>query len=335
MMRRLKAEWEKHKLILMAFPHENTDWAKDGTLKEAIVPFLRISQAIAYSQTVYILCKNKSKIEELFCSKRNLIFIESDFDDTWTRDYGALSIEEDGEPKLLDFTFDGWGGKFEATLDNQINQTLQKKGYFGITPMESIDFVLEGGSIDSDGEGTILTTSECLCNLNRNGGKSRAEIEEIFAKYLGAKRVLWLESGYLAGDDTDSHIDTLARFASKDTIIYQSCEDPEDEHFEALKEMEAQLKSFKTAEGKPYNLTPLPLPEPKFNESGERLPATYANFLITNGAVIVPTYKDEADKRVVSIFKELFKGREIIPIDASKLIEQGGSIHCSTMQINY
>jgi agmatine deiminase len=319
----------------MAFPHDNTDWASDGKLKDAIVPFLRISQAIAYSQSVYILCKNRSEIESLFCSKNNMTFIEVDFDDTWTRDYGALSIEEDGKNRLLDFIFDGWGGKFKADLDNKINQTLHKKGYFGITPMESIDFVLEGGSIESDGEGTILTTSSCLCNQNRNGGKDKSQIEEILHQYLGAKRVLWLENGYLAGDDTDSHIDTLARFVSNDTIVYQSCEDPADEHFHALKEMESELKNLKRVDGRAYNLISLPLPEPKFSKDGRRLPATYANFLITNSSVILPTYKDISDKKVVEIFKEIFPSREIIPIDASKLIEQGGSIHCSTMQIDY
>ncbi len=334
-MRRLKAEWERHKLILLAFPHEETDWAKDGKLQEATTPFLKISQAIAYSQSVYILCKEKSKIEELFCSKRNITFIECDFNDTWVRDYGALSIEEDGQNKLLDFRFDGWGGKFEAKLDDEVNTCLSKRGYFGVTPLERVDYVLEGGSIDSDGEGTILTTTECLCNPNRNGGKSKSEVEEVLKEKLGAKRVLWLDSGYIAGDDTDSHIDTLARFVSKDMIVYQSCEDSSDEHYQALKEMEKELKRFKTADGKPYNLVALPMPKAIFKD-GFRLPATYANFLITNYSVIVPTYQDKAnDKEVVEIFKELFPKREIIPIDATKLITQGGSIHCSTMQIDY
>ncbi len=334
-MRRLKAEWEKHKLILLAFPHEESDWAKDGDLESAITPFLKISQAIAYSQSVYVLCKDKAKISNLFCSKQNITFIEIDFNDTWTRDYGPLSLEiEKKKPLLLDFKFDGWGGKFEAKKDNLVTKTLHKKGYFGTTLLESVDFVLEGGSIDNDGKGTILTTSTCLCNPNRNGGLSKEEIEEVLEIHLGTKRVLWLENGYLAGDDTDSHIDNLARFVSEDSIVYISCEDSLDEHYPALKEMELELKSFKRQNGAPYNLIPLPLPKPKFKDS-KRLPASYANFLITNSSVIIPTYKDESDKKVLEIFKKLFPSREIIPINALKLIEEGGSIHCSTMQINY
>ncbi len=335
MEKRLKAEWEKHKLILIAFPHENTDWTKGGKLEEALVPFLKISQAVSYSQSVYILCKNRKDIEKLFCSKKNITFIETDFNDTWTRDYGALSLETENGMKLLDFQFNGWGGKFKADLDNKVNKTLHKKGYFGITPLETINYVLEGGSIDTDGEGTLLTTSKCLCNPNRNGEKSKKDVEKKLKEHFGTKKVLWLENGYLEGDDTDSHIDTLCRFVSKDTIVYQSCEDNRDIHFKTLSEMERELKKFKTADGKKYNLIPLPLPEPKFGASGDRLPATYANFLITNHSVIYPTYRDKSDKKVGAILKTVFKNREIIPIDSLKLIEQGGSIHCSTMQIDY
>jgi len=189
--------------------------------------------------------------------------------------------------------------------------------------------------LESDGEGTILTTSACLCNPNRNGGLSKKEIEEKLHSYLGAQRILWLDYGYLAGDDTDSHIDTLARFVNKTTIMYVKCEDKEDEHYEALQKMEAQLKSFTTIQGYPYTLVPLPMCEAKYNDEKERLPATYANFLITNEALIYPTYNDKNDVKVGEIFKTVFSDREIIPINCLKLIEQGGSLHCSTMQIAY
>jgi len=235
----------------------------------------------------------------------------------------------------LDFTFDGWCKKFKASLDNSVNQTLHKKGYLGITPLESIDYVLEGGSIESDGEGTILTTSTCLCNPNRNGGPSKAEVEKKLQSTLGAERILWLDHGYLAGDDTDSHIDTLARFVNRETIVYLKCNDKEDEHYEALQKMEEQLKSFQTKEGKPYKLIALPMTDTIYNEEKERLPATYANFLITNDALIYPTYSDKNDKKAGEIFKEVFPDKEIIPINCLKLIEQGGSLHCSTMQIAY
>jgi len=334
----MPAEWEKQRTVLMSFPHEETDWHNtdnEADLEASLSPFIRIAQAIAYAQPVYIICKDKNKISSMFCSTRNMTFIEIPTNDTWIRDYGYISIKEDEQIKLLDFTFDGWGGKFEASLDNSVNNTLHKKGYMGITPLESIDFVLEGGSIESDGEGTILSTSACLCNTNRNGGLSKQEIEEKLHTYLGAKRVLWLDHGYLAGDDTDSHIDTLARFVNKETIAYVKCEDKEDEHYEALQKMEAQLKEFKTKEGKPYRLIALPMTDAIYYEEGQRLPATYANFLITNDALIYPTYGDKNDSTAGEIFKVLFPDREIIPINCLKLIEQGGSLHCSTMQVAY
>ncbi len=333
-MRVLPAEWEKQQCVLMSFPHEETDW-NEGDLNEALSPFIRIAQAIAYGQAVYIICKDKDKIASMFCSTRNMTFIEIPTNDTWIRDYGYISIFEDGEKKLLDFAFDGWGGKFEASLDNSVNSALHKKGYMGISPLEQIDFVLEGGSIESDGAGTILTTSTCLCNPNRNGGLSKEEVEDKLKTYLGTQRVLWLDYGYLAGDDTDSHIDTLARFVNKETIVYVKCEDKKDEHYEALQKMEAQLQNFTTQEGKPYTLIPLPMTKAIYNQKEERLPATYANFLICNDALLYPTYDDNNDKVVHEIFKTLFPQKEIIPINSLKLIEEGGSLHCSTMQVVY
>ena len=335
---RMPAEWEKQRAVLLSFPHEDTDWNNEeceADLEEALSPFIRIAQAIAYGEAVYIICKDKEKISSMFCSTRNMTFIEIPTNDTWIRDYGYISIKEENETKLLDFTFDGWGGKFEASFDNSVNRALHKKGYMGITPLETIDLVLEGGSIESDGEGTILTTSACLCNPNRNAGQSKEEIEKKLAHYLGTDKILWLDHGYLAGDDTDSHIDTLARFVNKETIVYVKCEDEKDEHYETLKKMEEQLQNFRTKEGKPYTLVSLPMCEAKYDEDKNRLPATYANFLITNDALIYPTYNDKNDKKVGEIFKELFPNKEIIPVNCLKLIEQGGSLHCSAMQIAY
>jgi len=331
----MPAEWEKQQLVLMSFPHEETDWAKED-LNAALSPFIRIAQAIAYGEAVYIICKDKEKISSMFCSTRNMTFIEIPTNDTWIRDYGYISIKENGSNRLLDLDFDGWGGKFEATLDNAVNRTLHKKGYMGITPLEEIDLVLEGGSIESDGEGTILTTSACLCNPNRNGGLSKEEVTILLKKNLGAQKVLWLDHGYLAGDDTDSHIDTLARFVNSDTIAYVKCDDPDDEHYPALQAMEKQLQGFNKSDGSTYRLVPLPMCEPKYNASGERLPATYANFLITNDALIFPVYNDSInDKRAEALFKDLFPRREVIPVNCIKLIEEGGSLHCSTMQVAY
>ena len=327
----MPAEWEKQRAVLMAFPHEKTDWASD--LEAALSPFIRIAQAIAYKEPVYIICRDKNKISDMFCSTRNMSFIEIPTNDTWIRDYGYISIEEDGEIKLLDFVFDGWGGKFDASLDNAVNFRLHRKGYLGTTALEHIDYVLEGGSIESDGRGTILTTSSCLCNPNRNGGLNKEEVEKKLERYLGASRILWLDHGYLAGDDTDGHIDMLARFVDENTIAYVQCTDPADEHYEALQEMEKELKNFRTSGGKHYRLIPLPMVEAKYGTSGKRLPATYANFLISNGALIYPAYRAATDKKAGEIFKSLFPDREIIPVNCCKLSEEGGSLHCSTMQI--
>ena len=337
-MRVMPAEWEKQQCVLMSFPHEETDWAQSGSIEDlnaVLSPFIRIAQAIAYKEAVYIICKDKTKIASMFCSTRNLTFIEIPTNDTWIRDYGYLSIFEDGEKKLLDFIFDGWGGKFEASLDNSVNITLHQKGYMGITPLEKIDFVLEGGSVESDGKGTILTTTACLCNPNRNAGLTKKEIETKLKNYLGAQRVLWLDDGYLAGDDTDSHVDTLARFVNKETIAYVKCDNEEDVHYNALKNMEKQLQTFKTMHGNPYNLIALPMTDAIYGNTQERLPATYANFLICNDALVYPTYSDKNDKMVHEIFAGLFPNKEIIPINCLKLIEQGGSLHCSTMQVVY
>ena len=332
-MRRLPAEWEKQQCVLMSFPHQNTDWAEEG-LNSALSVFIRIAQAIAYKQAVYIICDDKEKIASLFYSTFNMTFIEITTNDTWIRDYGYISIKEDEQNRLLNFTFNGWGGKFEASLDNQVNSILHQKGYMGITPLESINFVLEGGSIESDGKGTILTTTECLCNPNRNGGLSKKEVEKKLKTTLGAIRVLWLDSGYLAGDDTNSHIDTLARFVDENTIMYVSCEDETDEHYEALKSMQKELQGFKTLKGTPYKLISLPMTNAIYKDK-QRLPSTYANFLITNNALLYPTYGDKNDPIAHKIFQNFFKDKEVIPINCLKLIEQGGSLHCSTMQIAF
>ncbi len=329
-MRRFAAEWEAQRAVLLSFPHKDSDWNDD--LNSALSVFVRLAQAIAYKELVYIVCDDKEAIRGLFCSTDNMIFIEVPTNDTWCRDYGPLSIYDEGSLRLLDFTFDGWGGKFEASLDNGVNSALADLGIWGKTPLQKIDMVLEGGSLESDGKGTILTTTACLCNANRNGGLTKEEVETRLRQHLGANRFLWLDHGYLAGDDTDSHVDTLARFVNEDTITYVKCDDKDDEHYDALLAMESQLKEFVTVDNKPYNLVALPFTKAIYKD-GVRLAATYANFLITNHALIYPTYDDPNDKKAGEIFASIFPDREIIPINALRLIEQGGSLHCSSMQI--
>jgi agmatine deiminase len=315
----------------MAFPHEGTDWARSG-LKAALTPFVRIASAIAYNEPVIILCRDAESVKSHFCDIRNITFVEIPFNDTWTRDYGPITVYENGTRKFLDFTFNGWGGKFESALDDAVTAELVKRGYL-YGAYEKVDFVLEGGSVETDGEGTLLTTSRCLLNPNRNPDRTKDEIEKFLKEKLCVRRILWLDHGELAGDDTDAHIDTLARFVDEETIAHVTCDDPEDPHYEELAKMKEQLKSFRTESGDPYRLVPLPLPSPKFDGEGNRLPATYANFLVTNHAILLPAYDDPLDKEMVDLFKELFPTREVIPINCMKLIEQGGSLHCSTMQI--
>ncbi len=313
----------------MAFPHEGTDWADD--LKRALSPFVRIASTIAYAQPLILVCDDIKKTEELFCDTRNITFVQIPTNDTWARDFGPITICRNGKRKFLDFTFNGWGKKFAADLDDAVTSRLIETGILS-GEYEKVDFVLEGGSIESDGRGTLLTTSKCLLNPNRNPQMKKEDIENFLKQKLCADRILWLDHGELEGDDTDAHIDTLARFVDEKSIAYVSCDDESDSHYIQLKKMEEQLKSFRTADGEPYRLVPLPMPSPKFKD-GRRLPATYANFLITNRSVLLPVYKDEKDEEAKAIFRSLFPDREIVPVDCLKLIEQGGSLHCVTMQI--
>ncbi len=326
---RLPAEWEQQEMIQLVFPHENTDW--NEYLDDAIKTFVSISKAIQKYQKVLIVSKNLTHIKTLFPKKKNLTFIHIVSDDTWSRDFGGITIEHDGQLLIEDFTFNAWGKKFAYEKDNQITKKLKLKGIFKGYSHKTIPLVLEGGAIESNGDGIIMTTTKCLLEENRNPKLTKKQIEKKLIQYLGAKKVLWLNHGALEGDDTDSHIDTLARFIDKDTIIYQSCDDKNDSHYEELKKMEEELKNFKQLNGKPFKLILLPWIEAKYDKE-DRLPATYANFLIINGAVLVPTYQDKNDTEALKIFKKVFPKRDIIGIDCTTLIRQHGSLHCVTMQ---
>jgi agmatine deiminase len=242
-------------------------------------------------------------------------------------------VGPDGAPRLLDFIFNAWGGKFDASLDNQLSAALHRQGLFGTTPLQHIDMVFEGGSIDSDGCGTLLTTTQCLLAETRNPGWTKENIEDRLQQLLGAQRILWLEHGMLMGDDTDSHVDMLARFCSRDTICYTHCDDSHDDHYGPLAKMAEELAEFRQANGNPYRLLPLPWPQAKHAVDGRRLPASYANFLVINDAVIVPTYGDPADEAALQVIGQAFPGREVIGINSLPLIHQSGSIHCATMQL--
>jgi agmatine deiminase len=332
--RRIPAEWEEQDGVLLAWPHGETDWHPYLDLVEPV--FAGIAREVSLREKVYIASPDvepvRRALSEAGARMENVRLFRIDTNDTWTRDFGPLGVLDGGDPLLLDFGFNGWGLKFAADLDNAATRRLHRAGAFR-APMETVGLILEGGSIESDGEGTILTTAECLLNENRNPHLSRREIEERLGETLGADRILWLENGYLAGDDTDSHIDTLARLAPEDTILYVVCDDPADEHYEALEAMAEELRRFRTRKGKPYRLIPLPWPAPCFDDEGERLPATYANFLVINAAVLVPVYRDPRDGEALAAVAAAFPGREIVGIDCRPLVLQHGSLHCVTMQL--
>jgi agmatine deiminase len=333
--RRLPAEWEEQDGVLLSWPHADSDWSDDIELVEPV--FAAIAAAISQHERVIIVAPQADQIIELIVAAggdpQQVTLIHLPTNDTWSRDFGPITIEEDGRLQLLDFGFNGWGLKFAANHDNQITRRLAAAGLFGKHPLQVVGLMLEGGAIESDGAGTILTTTECLLNPNRNPHLDQGEIEAQLKQLLGAQRFLWLEHGSLAGDDTDSHIDTLARLCPNDTIAYVFCDDPGDEHYAALQRMAAQLRTFRTADDRPYRLLPLPWPQACYGPSGERLPATYANFLIINGAVLVPTYDCAQDATALEVIAQAFPDRKIIGINCSPLILQHGSLHCVTMQL--
>jgi agmatine deiminase len=334
----LPPEWAAQSGVQLTWPHAHSDWAP--YLDEVEPVFVAIAAAIARFETVLIACYDETHRTRVATRLRSAsvpeartrLFIAAS-NDTWARDHGPITVLCRNDAILLDFAFNGWGGKFAHDLDNSLNRRLHAQNAFGDTPLESVNLVLEGGSIEVDGTGTLLTTERCLLAPTRNPQLSRAQIEARLAELLGLTRFLWLKNGYLAGDDTDSHIDTLARLCDASTIAYVACNDPADGHYHELKAMEKELQAFRTAAGQPYRLVPLPWPRAKFDDDGTRLPATYANFLIINDAVLVPTYRDPADNTALTSLRDCFPGREIIGIDCLPLILQHGSLHCVTMQI--
>lgn len=330
----LPAEWHPQSGVQLTWPHCDTDWAY--MLAEVEQCYINVAREIAKRELLLIVTPEEQRVGKLLTKSNinmdNVRFFHCETNDTWARDHGAITVLESGKPVIFDFKFNGWGLKFVSNYDNQITKKLAQSAVLQGEYVNKLGFVLEGGSIESDGEGTILTTSECLLSANRNEELTKHEFEFYFKWNLNVDRILWLDHGYLEGDDTDSHIDTLARLCTPDTIAYVQCRDINDPHYDALKKMETQLKTFHTKAGKPYKLCPLPMPQ-KIEFDGERLPATYANFLIMNGAVLVPIYNQPNNDAVaLAVLQEIFPDREVVGIDCNALIKQHGSLHCITMQ---
>lgn len=333
----LPAEWYPQAAVQLTWPHKDTDWAP--ILPAVETCYIRMALEIASRERLIIVTPEKERISQLLSTHlpssvlQNISLHEMPTNDTWARDHGFITLIGEAEPRLLDFQFNGWGEKFEATLDNEICRHMQEQHILRGNYEDHLDFVLEGGSIESDGRGTILTTSQCLLAPHRNQPLSQADIEQRLLRTLHAQRILWLDHGYLAGDDTDSHVDTLARLCPSDTIAYVQCLDTEDEHYEELRQMEQQLQTFRTLEDAPYRLIPLPMAPIRYDEDGQRLPSTYANFLVINGAVLMPTYGDPGlDEKAKRQLQKAFPKHEIVGIDCQVLIIQHGSLHCCTMQ---
>ncbi len=324
---------------MLAWPHAGTDWL--DILDEVETVYTHLLAAICKYEKVLLLCVDDNhqhtilaRLNKHGVNTRQIIFHPLQYNDTWVRDYGPISIVSASKPCLLNFTFNGWGNKFDAALDNAVNQQLANAGVWSDIELLDVDFVLEGGSIDSDGQGTLLTTSQCLLNPNRNPNTTKNDTESLLMEQLGCTRVLWLDHGYLAGDDTDSHIDTLARFCNPNTIAYMACQDENDEHYLSLKTMEAELQQFTTLSGQAYKLVPIPIPPAIYHPDGYRVPASYVNFLIINNAVLLPVYQHPAsDKLAIENLGKAFPAHKIIPIDCKPLIMEHGSLHCISMQL--
>lgn len=331
----LPAEWAPQRGIQLTWPHAGTDW--EPYLDEITKTFVEMTRAITCDERLYLISpevpQTKTLLEKQLTDDQlaNITFYQIDSNDTWARDYGAITLTNGTEARYLDFKFNGWGEKFKWQKDNAITANMAGLGAFDGVVEDHTDFVLEGGSIESDGKGTIFTTSSCLLAPHRNQPMTRAEIEERLLKTLHAVRIVWIEHGKLEGDDTDGHIDTTVRLAPDDTLLY-IYSDENDEHFADFQAMENQLKALRTLEDKPYQLLRLPFPEAIY-DNGVRLPATYANFVILNHSVLCPTYAQPyRDGQAMSQLQKAFPGRKIIGIDARTVIRQHGSLHCLTMQ---
>lgn len=334
----LLPEWAPQWGVMLTWPHENTDW--NDWLDDIERVYGELVREISAREQVLIVAQSadhERHIREVISQYQGNIdrvkFAQAASNDTWARDHGPLTVRDEDGLTLKNFVFNGWGNKWVADLDNAINQTLSRAGTFAV-PMDDVHFVLEGGGVEVNGAGTLLTTRQCLLSPERNPRYNEAEIEAKLKKHLGLQRIQWLDHGHLEGDDTDSHIDTLARFANRDSIVYQACDDVSDPHYEDLAAMRAELEALRTVLDKPYTLHALPWPKAQHDPvTGQRLPASYANFLIINGAVLAPAYADPADAKAEAVLAEAFPDREIVMIDCRPVIRGFGSLHCITMQL--
>jgi len=335
-------EWALHRACYLVWPHNPDTWP--GKF-EVIAPlYAQMVAAIASFEPVRLMVKDEAMmpdvIEQLRDASRgndatipNVEAFVLPTNDSWTRDHGPIFVNrivhDDGPSQIaLDWRFNSWGEKYGAyDLDDVVPRKLgHRYGFEVIEP----GIVLEGGSIDVNGAGALLTTESCLLNKNRNPDLSRAEIEDYLKTYLGVSEVLWLGEG-IAGDDTDGHVDDLARFVAPDTIVTVVEDDPADENYKVLRENLARLKSMRDQDGRPFRIETLPMP-PAVVYDGTRLPASYANFYIANGGIVMPTFDCDADRIAAMTLQRLLEGRRVLGVPSTDLVWGLGSVHCLTQQ---
>jgi agmatine deiminase len=344
---RMPAEWEPHAATWIAWPHNRNDWPG----KFAAIPwvYVEIVRHLHRSERVCILVNNaaarrqaESKLRRASVDLGQLDFVQVPTDRSWTRDYGPMFVQSPQGVGIMAWSFNAWAKYPDWRRDEKVKRTLAQRlsrptVAFYCAPTRNFMrntsvVVLEGGSIDVNGRGCLLTTEECLLSevQQRNPGMGRRDYEAVLGHYLGIRKVLWLGRG-IAGDDTHGHVDDLARFVGPRTVVAVVEDDPADVNHEPLRENLERLRAMTDQNGRPLEIVPLPMPAPIVFD-GRRLPASYANFYIANDRVLVPTFNDPADRRALGILAELFPGRQVVGIHAVDLVWGLGTLHCLTQQ---
>ena len=331
-------EWAFHKATWLSWPHRLATWP--GKFEPVPAVFVEIASWLSSSEEVHINVLDETMEREVLALFRNahhpqlqmdrLFFHQIPTNDAWCRDHGPNYVfrqkEGRSEKVILDWGFNAWGEKY--TSYHEDNAVPKRIASLQNLPLVSPAMILEGGSIDVNGKGLVLTSEACLLNPNRNPAMSREQIEQKLSQYLGIEKVLWLGDG-IAGDDTDGHVDDMARFVNESTVVIAVEDDPTDVNYEALQENYNRLKTFTDLNGNPLHVIKLPMPSP-FSYDGFRLPASYANFYIANTVVLVPTYNCPQDQKAIAILQEYFPDRRVVGIDCSNLVWGLGAIHCIT-----
>ena len=325
-------EWEAIDAVILAWPHDKTDWAP--WLEETRQTYLTVIEQVNASGAGVILLCRADDIDGVKCrlpASASVLIMPAEFNDTWARDYAFLTCrdvsmgEVKGRP--VEFQFNGWGQKFNATNDNQVNQRYLAQ--LCQLPLSSSDIVAEGGALEIDQHGHLLSTAQCLQNPKRNGNMTLEAYDDTFKAMLGCNKVTIFHQGHLEGDDTDGHIDTLVRFTPDNGLVIQAADNrPDDGHFDGL----TALCDECAAALPEHQQFRLPLPE-IFNEDGDRLPASYANFLISNNAVLLPVYNQPEDEAAIAVAKAAYPKHKIVPVNCASLVRQYGSLHCISMQV--